>query len=196
MGKYDSSLTRVQPVFEMLLKRDPSGKSWLPTLMNLAEQSSDHDHNLGSQIGNIIPKKRFFEVPIPPPVKFLAWLVKNPNKLKWPLQRGRKKEFGHTTQKWREKLFGLHGKKRQNLAIQEAVRNIEIKGAVNSRRKWWAFEGLQRWIAALKLINYSCLSRENAKTPLRGQLSGMMGETSFQEIWKRAKNWPAKKHMA
>jgi len=61
--------------------------------------------------------------------------------MKWPVQRGQKKKFGHTTQNWREKLFGLHGNENQNLAIEEAASNIEINGAENSRRRWWAFEG-------------------------------------------------------
>lgn len=33
MGRYDTSRTRVIPVFDALLARDPAGQSWLPTLL-------------------------------------------------------------------------------------------------------------------------------------------------------------------
>src|SRR5262245_42341553 len=35
MGKYDSSRTRVAPVFNQLFTRDPTGISWLPRLLTL-----------------------------------------------------------------------------------------------------------------------------------------------------------------
>jgi hypothetical protein len=142
MGEYDSSLTRVQPVFEILLNQDPSGKSWLPILLDLSKKTSGHSKAFLGSVGNILPKDEgYFEIPVPPPEHFLTWLVNNPDKMKWPLRRGKRKEFGPGTQSWREKLFGLHGKESQIKAIQEALHNIKTKGAINSRRKWWAFEG-------------------------------------------------------
>jgi hypothetical protein len=92
MGKYDSSLTRVQPVFTTLLNRDPSGESWLPILFDLASQSTTHVKASLGHIGKIIPNEGgYFEIPVPPSGQFLTWLVKNPDKMKWPLQRGQKK---------------------------------------------------------------------------------------------------------
>ena len=35
MGKHDSSLTRVAPVFDELLSRDGTGKAWIPELLRL-----------------------------------------------------------------------------------------------------------------------------------------------------------------
>ena len=35
MGKYDSSKTRVVPVFEALLKADPTGKTWISRVLEL-----------------------------------------------------------------------------------------------------------------------------------------------------------------
>ena len=32
MGKYDSSKTRVVPVFDRLVEKDPTGAAWLPRL--------------------------------------------------------------------------------------------------------------------------------------------------------------------
>jgi hypothetical protein len=35
VGKYDSSMTRVKPVFDHLYSGDPTGESWLPKLLRL-----------------------------------------------------------------------------------------------------------------------------------------------------------------
>ena len=39
MGRYNSSRTRVAPVFDSLLRRDQTGYSWLTTLMRLGSRS-------------------------------------------------------------------------------------------------------------------------------------------------------------
>lgn len=39
MGKYDSSRTRVAPLFDALLARDNSGESWLDALLALGSRS-------------------------------------------------------------------------------------------------------------------------------------------------------------
>ncbi len=142
MGLYDSSLTRVRPVFEDLLNRDPKGGSWLPELLNLERQNSLLGKKLAQNSGYLLPEKGLlFERSAPPPERFLVWLVENPQKMSWPLRRGEPKEFGQKTQLKREKLFGIHGIEAQEEVIKEALNEIEIHGAMSSRRKWWAFEG-------------------------------------------------------
>ena len=39
MGKKNSSLTRVQPVFDALLDRDATGRSWLPDVLGIAPRN-------------------------------------------------------------------------------------------------------------------------------------------------------------
>ena len=123
MGIYDSSLTRVRPVFECLFKKDPKGSSWLPELLDLAEQNSLLRKKLARSPGHLIPEKGLlFEKSVPPPAQFLVWLVKNPQKMSWPLRSGKPKKFGQNTQLMREKLFGIHG-----IEAQEAVKKEEPK---------------------------------------------------------------------
>jgi len=142
MGIYDSSLTRVRPVFECLFKKDPKGSSWLPELLDLAEQNSLLRKKLARSPGHLIPEKGLlFEKSVPPPAQFLVWLVKNPQKMSWPLRSGKPKKFGQNTQLMREKLFGIHGIEAQEAVKKEALNAIENHGAMGSRGKWWTFEG-------------------------------------------------------
>jgi len=39
MGTYDSSRTRVAPVFDALMDRDPTGQTWLLPLLELGSRS-------------------------------------------------------------------------------------------------------------------------------------------------------------
>ena len=95
MGRFNSSLTRVSPVFEDLLNRDPKGSSWLPELLNLAGQNSLLGKKLAQNPGYLLPDKGLlFERSAPPPERFLAWLVKNPQKMSWPLRSGEPKQGG------------------------------------------------------------------------------------------------------
>jgi hypothetical protein len=40
-GPYNSSLTRVQPFFEQLVERDPTGETWLPRLLAIAPRAHE-----------------------------------------------------------------------------------------------------------------------------------------------------------
>lgn len=76
MGRYDSSRTRVTPVFDALLARDPTSQSWLPTLLALPE-------GVGTIPTPIVPAPGLLtswgsgtqERSLPPPRSLLRWLV-------------------------------------------------------------------------------------------------------------------------
>src|SRR5947209_7670095 len=40
-GRYNSSITRVRPFFTALLVRDPSGRTWLPQLLDAAPRARE-----------------------------------------------------------------------------------------------------------------------------------------------------------
>jgi hypothetical protein len=79
MGRYNSSLTRVVPVFDTLLHRDQSGVSWLGTLLSLGSRRTLQ--NLGVAPGSLLPGHPAYwgtnERRLPPPISLLRWLVQN-----------------------------------------------------------------------------------------------------------------------
>jgi len=137
-GKHNSSLTRVQPAFRELLKRDRSGQDWLPHILNLAAPCSPLLPTILPSLGSLLPgtEGSCFERPVPPPTEFLRWLIKHPEQMTWPTTRKTRKRFREATQERREKLFaGQHD------ALQEALDCLAECGAMGSRGQWWAFEG-------------------------------------------------------
>ncbi len=77
MGKYDSSLTRVLPVFDKLFQMDKTGLSWLSKVLSLP-RIPNHPHPEIEDTAPIIEarwgKK---EKPLPPPRSLLRWLIQN-----------------------------------------------------------------------------------------------------------------------
>jgi hypothetical protein len=191
MGIYNSSLTRVRPFFKELLKRDPSGKTWLPSLLALAEHPAILvEADLLTNPGTLLPTDLDNEPRLSPPEAFLCWLIQNPDKMSWP-EKGRKR-YGPETQLWREKLMGTrdlaalplaeHPRiKEQDRAeaMAEALRQLAVCGASGSGRKWWAFEGrtaVDCYLATDRLRIYiegkrtDILSPTTDWYPLRNQL--------------------------
>jgi hypothetical protein len=81
MGKYDSSLTRVQPVFDRLFAKDPKGQSWVPQLLKLPTCGNAVPTAPGC---NVNIEKRFWcpdERKLAPPVSLLSWLIRHPQEL-------------------------------------------------------------------------------------------------------------------
>ena len=153
MGIYNSSLTRVRPFFRELLKHDPTGAEWLPSLLALP-----HDLNEFARIdllvspGPLRPANIEKEKRLPPPGAFLGWLIEHPEKMTWP--KGGSAQFGPETQYWREKLMGRRDLSRESFnqhtyirqsdreeAIKQGLRELSRKGPSGSTREWWAFEG-------------------------------------------------------
>lgn len=160
MGQYNSSVTRVWPVFDYLFHKDPTGGSWLPKLMALGRaDAAARFGNLGHlnvalarfekavpppvrrAIGGEAARKlatirNAFEVDIPPSSAFLRWLIENPLRLAWPMVGRSELAYGAETQRWRKALVEGDGTARK-LALSE----LEALGVKASRRRWWAFEG-------------------------------------------------------
>jgi len=162
MGEANSSVTRVWPVFETLIAGDPSGRTWLRPLLELAtaragwepgslvpwriECGTELPRNLRQVLGEDRAKRlgmlrSCYEVDYPPPARFLRWLIENPSRLTWPTdnESGKGKvprTFGDPTQSLRSRLVN------DDLdARSEALDALAADGAAGSRRKWWAFEG-------------------------------------------------------
>jgi hypothetical protein len=141
VGRFDSSKTRVQPVFNTLYRRDPTGRTWLPALLRLFPNSGVLGPELLSAPGRIIEFRCGSEKAIPPATGFLRWLIENPDRMTWPSGP----PFSPSTQEWREKLFqrGNFSARPEcrDEAITAARRALDAHGVTGSRRAWWAFEG-------------------------------------------------------
>ncbi len=161
IGEFNSSITRVRPAFKMLFRKDKTGASWLPKILKLAEKNTEFACRLAEYTCRINPtllrKRNYhdpvlteygfkeirleecFEKSLPPPKRFLQWLIKNPARMSWP----KLDSLIHNQEVliFREKLFGHHGEKIQDETISRALRELEEYGVMESKGKWWAFEG-------------------------------------------------------
>lgn len=150
MGEWDSSLTRVRPVFNTLLDRWPDGKSWLGELWQLAARSRPGVAvPMPPDIGTLLPSEtppdsqsrlgKVFERTVPPPAAFLRWLLAHPEEM----QVRDRVNFGaksEASREWRRKLFSGD----ELLVAQardEAERQLAKRAAQRGRQKWWLFEG-------------------------------------------------------
>lgn len=149
-GQFNSSITRVRPVFQELIHREDT--SWFGDLVNLfpnqmifqintkpvsicqssLQRRSYHDKILKQYKIETIQLENCFEFSLPPSNAFLKWLIENPDQLQWPNGQS----YGEPTQLKRRAL--LDGDKN----IQsEALQALAESGAEKSSKKWWAFEG-------------------------------------------------------
>src|SRR4051794_25731622 len=55
-GEKNSSITRVRPVFQSLLDRDSTGRTWLPALLRLASRNPDRAEAMAVDCGTLIPE--------------------------------------------------------------------------------------------------------------------------------------------
>ena len=148
MGRKDSSLTRVQPVFNALLDLDPEGKTWLDRLLRMAAATREAPVGRRRDAGSLVPAKTppgtarhgvVFERRVPPPTAFLRWLLRHPQRM----TVADAERFGSKSAsiiRWRRKLFSGSPEERAE-ATAEGLRALEQKGACGSTRQWWAFEG-------------------------------------------------------
>lgn len=79
MGKFDSSRTRVAPLFDALLARDDSGHSWLDALLALGSRSENVATVPKGQrlVANHGPRWGVFESKLSAPISLLEYLVRN-----------------------------------------------------------------------------------------------------------------------
>ena len=159
-GSYNSSITRVRPVFQQLLERD--ARDWLPVLLCLSNKGYGKElaQNPNELLPELIKKRVYrdrviarygfpgikleacFEYPLAPPKAFLTWLIEHPERMTWPCDKsGQELQFSSITQKWREYLLRRAGTKEYIKAKERAVTELMRFGVYGSRRKWWAFEG-------------------------------------------------------
>ena len=135
MGKFNSSLNRVQPVFKALYKRDPSGASWLQPLLRMVKREGyPRPLKIAADLGDLTEDPQF-EFPVDPPKLYLRWLVKNPNGLRSPPPAMWKKWSKHT-QEMRQAL--LEGD--EDIQIK-ALSELE-KCSSLPKASWWRFEGV------------------------------------------------------
>ena len=153
MGDRNSSLTRVQPVFDELLDQWPDGDPWLSELWDMAALTRpgvtlSKPVGLGKLLASETPPARaarqgmVYERAVAPPAAFLQWLLENPQKMKVtdPKHFGAK---SHQARHWRRKLFS-DDKQLVSEAQDEGRRQLGKRLAQRGRSKWWAFEGFSR----------------------------------------------------
>jgi hypothetical protein len=126
-GQFDSSLTRVVPVFCDLLARDPAGLSWLPALV--AMPSREGRPRLRLDDPGPIEEARFgaSEKPLPAPRALLKWLVEHPDCLATP------PDLSAEPHERRALLAGDESRRRDARTALEAARLPE--------RAWYVLEG-------------------------------------------------------
>jgi len=150
MGDHDSSLTRVQPVFDELLDRWPDGGPWLGKLWDMAALTRPGGAlpkpiGLDSLLASETPGARaarlgtVYERTVAPPAAFLEWLLKNPARMlvRDPITFGAKSV---EARQWRRKLFSAD-ERLVSEAQEEAFKQLGKRLAQRGRNKWWAFEG-------------------------------------------------------
>jgi hypothetical protein len=87
MSNFNSSKTRVVPVFDQLLARDRSGQSWLHNLLQLPKHGSGA--MILSDLG-VISRVDYGqgEAKLPPPRSLLHWLIDHPEAMSPPKNLG------------------------------------------------------------------------------------------------------------
>ncbi len=187
MGKFNSSLTRVQPVFNALYERDASGETWLCQLLGMANRGVGPEPvAIPADLGQLVEPPQF-EFPADPPKSYLGWLIKHPQRLSSPPEAEWRK-WGERTQRKRRAL--LDG----DTAVQaEAIAQLE-KGAGLPNRAWWRFEGVTRVDCDARICIIE-LKNDEASEDILPQALGyaICAETnpdSIRAIWLESKQKP------
>jgi hypothetical protein len=126
VGKFDSSKTRVAPVFDALLDLDSSGAGWLPPLLRLPRADGESgcecrvdDAKIERHAWHGNPRERRLD----PPVSVLAFLLRT--------------LFGSRRTSDIPKRQALFDG--DSIVLAEGFQLLEERGYV--RRAWWIFEG-------------------------------------------------------
>src|SRR3954447_10014557 len=121
MGRYDSSLTRVQPIFAALYEADQSGASWLPKLLGMGGRGSP-------EVVGVLEREPQYEFPAEPPRDFLRWLINHPSEVTTPSYRTSE----HAAEMRKRLVAGDEEVMQQALAA--------IDSDASHRHQWWALE--------------------------------------------------------
>jgi hypothetical protein len=132
-GRFDSSLTRVQPVMNQLYRRNSTGRGWLSALHALGSRSGETHLPAADEWTGTLTRRREFEFGVHSSTDYLDCLVRTPGRTHWPSDKGKPREFSEATTRNRRAL--LRG---DDAALQDAVRGLAV-----SRRPgpWWVSEG-------------------------------------------------------
>jgi hypothetical protein len=142
-GRFDSSLTRVQPFFERAFALE---LGWLSALLAAAPRGrrvlGDLVDEPGAVLDALLAKppegkapRACFEFAVPPDRRFLRWCVEHPDKLTWPNGVA----YSDETTRMRRALLYDEPPGRDT-ATQQALDFIETKPPTT--RAWWRFEGV------------------------------------------------------
>lgn len=148
MGKYDSSLTRVQPVFNALYEKDPTGISWVKSFLRLGSRTDRSITPDAIQLN----QPPLFELSADPPKSFLKWLVSNPAQLTFPNYN-----CSPQTREKREALIAA-----DSTVLSEAIQSINICKKIPAKT-WWRLEGVSKVDCAL-LANDTVVFIEGKRT--------------------------------
>lgn len=140
MGKYNSSLTRVQPIFNGLCRWDKTGKIWLEPLLRLGNRSA---HKLDNTTLDPLVEAPLYELPIQPPKLFLKWLLDNPDRLTSPSDKNWS-IWGETTKQKRRALL------KNDADVQGEALVALDKCLKIPQRSWWRLEGITRVDCTMK----------------------------------------------
>lgn len=146
-GRFDSSLTRVQPFFERAFALG-SASGWLSALLAAAPRGRAVLGDLVDSPGEILDvllakhpegkaPRACFEYPVPPDRRFLRWCVEHPEKLTWPTGA----TYGDETTRMRRAMLYDEPPGRE-AGMQQALHLIETKSPTT--RAWWRLEGVTR----------------------------------------------------
>jgi hypothetical protein len=127
MGEFNSSLTRVAPVLDRLLARDPIGMAWIPTLLRLAEPGKE-------SLPTPLQLKRCWwgsnERGLRPPPTLLRWLVEHADLL----TRDGLASSSPRVRQLRELLIG------RDQSVRLAA--LELLQHAHRDRAWFVLEGV------------------------------------------------------
>lgn len=138
MALYDSSVTRVQPLFKQLYRRDPSGAGWLDGLLSLGSRVAAGNTDFsGGQLGRLRASPQF-QVPVASPCDYLKTLAASRERL---VEAAAKKNL--------TKLNALTREKREGLMKGDPANIRQAKTLIDADRlpgkgKWWILEGVSK----------------------------------------------------
>jgi hypothetical protein len=146
-GSHDSSLTRVQPFFETLFRRDASGRSWLPALLRAAPCGSERLGELVDAPGWLVTplavpaatgRLACFEYLAMAPRELLLWFIDHPDRIRWPAHS----RLSATTVRLRRALL-LDDPPGSRARAQDRARD-QVARSSPFAHEWWRFEGVTR----------------------------------------------------
>jgi hypothetical protein len=142
-GVDDRAKTRVQPFFEALFARDPSGRGWVSDLLQAAPRGRDCLGELVDEPGWLsVPlavrgaggRLACFDYPAAPSPRLLRWFIDHPDRLSWPAGA----ELSAEAVRLRRALLYDEPPGAQSRAQERARELLRSRSALS--REWWRFE--------------------------------------------------------